>query len=138
MINRCIENLLLEKAGLVRRRKTSLSPLTNLIQRIKGAVVLKKQQDAVLKFADTYIETLKTFRLKDNTDAKAIYEQYIATKGARDLFLDFCRYCLKRNLTLWMFCVRCSKECIIRSPASMDTTHLHAKQEAVIMRFFIF
>ena len=53
-------------------------------------------------------------------------------------FWIFCRYCLKRNLTLWMFCVRCSKECIIRSPASMDTTHLHAKQEAVIMRFFIF
>ena len=78
-----------KKPDWLDEEKTSLSPLTNLIQRIKGAVVLKKQQDAVLKFADTYIETLKTFRLKDNTDAKAIYEQYIATKGARDLFLDF-------------------------------------------------
>ncbi len=78
-----------KKPDWLDEEKTSLSPLTNLIQRIKGAVVLKKQQDAVLKFADTYIETLKTFRLKDNTDAKAIYEQYIATKCARDLFLDF-------------------------------------------------
>ncbi len=59
-------------------------------------------------------------------------------KGARDLFLDFLSVLFETELdTVDVFCEMFERMHNTLT-CSMDTTHLHAKQEAVIMRFFIF
>lgn len=69
--------------------KTNLFPLNDLIRQLKGSSTLKKQQSCVNRFIDKYIETLKTYFIRDVRDGEQVYNYFLEMKKVRDVFLDF-------------------------------------------------
>lgn len=69
--------------------KTNLFPLTDLIRQIKGATTSKKERSCIDRFVSEYIETLKTYKIENLTNAKQVFDRFVEMKSVRDVFLDF-------------------------------------------------
>lgn len=68
--------------------KTNFFPLKDLIRQIRGSNTDNKRKNCISRFQTEYIEILKTY-FEKSAKPERIYEVFLNTKPARDIFLDF-------------------------------------------------